>query len=152
VQIAESIVNKKGAKKRQKRLWSKVHPTDIPYWKILLSAMFGFTGAHCFVTKRWIRGAFILGSVLLMFICFFVFPIDVSSEAAEAAEMVLAHPARYMFDEYGLMFPPDILGVVAIGLWLWDWIAILFGFYKYPVFVDLDAQKNAQVDNAGKKY
>jgi hypothetical protein len=89
--------------------------------------------------------------MLLMIIGFFVFYIDVGSEAAESAEAVLAHPARYAFDKNGLFMPQDVAGLVAIALWIWDWIAILFGWYKYPVFVSIDDKKNAQVDNAKRK-
>ncbi|MDR1917444.1 MAG: hypothetical protein LBQ05_00460 [Christensenellaceae bacterium] len=149
VQIAESLVKKKNARKQQKRLWSKVHPEDIPYWKILLSAMFGFTGAHCFVTRRWIRGTYILLAMVAMLIGFIIFPIDTTNVEAEA---VVTHPVRWAFDQNGLYMPQDVFGVVAIVLWIWDWIAILFGFFKYPVFVKIDDKKNTQVGNAGRKH
>jgi hypothetical protein len=107
---------------------------------VALASLFGFTGAHCFLTKRWIRGTYIVVAILMMIVGFIVFPISIDSEA----DAVVAHPFRYAFDSVGLFFPADVFGVVALCLWVWDWFAIMFGWYKYPVFVDIDSGKKAQ--------
>lgn len=144
VQIAESIINRKDRNKHRKRLWSKVHPTDLPFWKVALAAVFGWTGAHCFLTKRWIRGACILGGIILMFIGFAIWPITINEE-----ELVVTTGLRFRMDAVGFFaMPQDIAGLVAIVMWIWDWIAIIFGWYKYPIYVDLDKGKEPQ----GKQY
>ena len=150
VQIAESIVQRKGKdrKKYQKRLWSKVLPADMPFWKMALAAMFGFTGVHCFLAKRWIRGSFILGGVLLMIIGFIIWPFIVDYEA----EAVIAKgpwDLRFRMDSVGFFaMPQDILGLVALAMWIWDWIAVVFGWFKYPIYVDLDKGNEPK----GKQY
>jgi hypothetical protein len=138
VQIAESIVKKRNAKNNRTRLWSKVRPADLPFWKIALASLFGFTGAHCFLTKRWIRGAYILVCIVAMFTLFFVFPFRIDDEA----EAVVAHPVRFAFDNVGLAMPQDVFGVSALCLWVWDFFAIMFGWFKYPVFVNTENEGN----------
>jgi hypothetical protein len=145
VQIAESIVNRKDRKKYRKRLWSRILPADIPFWKVALAAMFGFTGAHCFLTKRWIRGTYILTAMILMFVGFAIWPIKVDDEL----EAVVTTGMRYQMDSVGLFaMPQDVAGVAAVVMWIWDWIAVVFGWYKYPIYVDIDKGKEPQ----GKQY
>ena len=109
-------------------IMSKVRPASIPFWKVAIGGMFGFLGVHCFVTKRWKRGVFILGCFVLYFIlsiCIF--------NPGNVDEGISAHWVRLMFEDKTYLFPPDMLGVMAAVMWVWDWLSILFGTFKYPV-------------------
>ena len=108
-------------------IMSKVRPASIPFWKMALGGMFGFLGIHCFIAKRWKRGALILGCFVLFLIFFCIFP------AADVSAGIAAHPWREMFEIKTYIFPPDLLGIVAAVMWIWDWFCILLGTFKYPV-------------------
>ena len=144
---ANVVVNKrKKGEPRVKRpkpqiIMSKVRPASIPFWKMALGALFGLFGVHCFIAKRWKRGLFILGCFVLFFIlsiCIF--------QPGLVSEGIPMHPWRAAFENKTYLFPPDLLGIVAMGMWIWDWIGILFGTFKYPVVLAAPDEPN---DKAG---
>jgi TM2 domain-containing membrane protein YozV len=135
-QIAEGKVSAAG---KTEVLYTNIRPSSISFWKMAISAVFGFTGIHCFISRRWIRGTIIAALCFGFLICAFIFnPAYIDSAGNEIA----AHPLRYAFtgSEY-YFFPTDVCGLVGVCLWIWDWIAIVFGWYKYPVRISSD--KNA---------
>jgi hypothetical protein len=86
-------------------------------------------GTYCFISKRWIRGTIILGFFVAFFACGIIFPLGNIDTG------ISTHWLRARFNQQDLPFPPDILGLVAVILWIWDWFAVLFGWYKYPVII-----------------
>ena len=60
---------------------------------------------------------------------FFIFPPEVGESAGSQI--------RNMFEIRGYLFPGDLLGLFALGMWVWDFFAILFGQFKYPVLPEL---------------
>ena len=113
----------------QNILMSKIRPAELPLWKMVVSSVFGFFGIHCFVAKRYLRGAIILLLSVAFLISWFVFPPAIGNAAP--------NEIRYMFESTTHLFPGDLLGIFALGLWVWDFFAILFGQFKYPVVVSL---------------
>lgn len=109
---------------RQPVLRSRVRPAHIPYWKMAVAGMFGFTGAHCFVAKRYWRGALILTCLVAWVVMMLIFPED--------------NAIRRRFEEQTYLFPGDLLMFVWVVLWIVDWIAILFNRFKYPVVLKLE--------------
>ena len=109
---------------RQAVLHSRVRPASIPYWKMAVAGMFGFTGAHCFLAKRYWRGAIILLCLVAWLVLALVFPDG--------------HAIRRMFEDKTYLFPGDLLVFVWATLWVVDWIAILFNRFKYPVVLTLE--------------
>ena len=116
-------------KSGQNVLMSKVRPAELPFWKMGLSSIFGFFGIHCFVAKRYLRGAVILLLMVAYIVSLFIFPPTFGDEAPNAF--------RYMFESKTYLFPGDLMGIVALGMWIWDFFAIFFNQFKYPVVVDL---------------
>lgn len=116
-------------------IMSKVRPASIPFWKMAIGGMFGLFGVHCFVAKRWKRGIFILGCFLLYFILSICIFYNADPSIGQAA-----HWLRAEFESKTYMFPTDLLGIVAAGLWVWDWFNILFGKFKYPVVIEPTAE------------
>jgi len=114
---------------KQNVLMSHVRPASIPYVKMVVGSIFGFTGLHCYFAKRPVRGVIILLLTIAYFASLIIFP-PVLGEAA-------AHPVRAMFDSKGILFPGDLLGILFLGLWLWDFFAVVFGAFKYPVVPEL---------------
>lgn len=112
-------------KRDQNVLMSKVRPAELPFWKVGLGGIFGFFGIHCFVTKRYVRGAIMLLLTVLYLISMVIFP--------SAYGELEAHPWRAAFENQTFLFPPDLLGIIALGMWVWDMFAILIGQFKYPV-------------------
>ncbi len=119
-------------KRNQNILMSKVRPSELPLWKMVVSSVFGFFGIHCFVAKRYVRGAIILLLSVAFLISWFVFPPVIGN--TEPNEI------RYMFESTTHLFPGDLFGIFALGLWVWDFFAILFRQFKYPVVVNLGEQ------------
>ena len=118
-------------------IMSKVRPASIPFWKMAIGAVFGVFGVHCFIAKRWKRGLLILGC----FVLFFILSICIFQPGLVdgGVTVVPMHPWRAAFENKTYLFPPDLLGIVAMGMWIWDWICILFGTFKYPVVLAADA-------------
>ncbi len=112
-------------------IMSTVRPASIPFWKMAVGGVFGFLGIHCFVAKRWRRGVFILGC----FVLFFILSVCIFYPGGEGTGAV-THPVRALFEDKTYLFPPDLLGLVAAVMWIWDWFAILIGTFKYPVVID----------------
>lgn len=115
-------------------IMSPVRPASIPFWQMALGGMFGFLGIHCFIAKRYWRGIAILACTILYFVLSMIF-----NPAYELnGEMIEAHWFRQMFESRTFIFPSDLLSLVAIVLWVWDWVCILLGKFKYPVVIDND--------------
>lgn len=119
-------------KRGQNILMSKVRPAEMPYWKMVLGSVFGFFGTHCFMAKRYVRGTIMLLLTLSFIATFFVFPPSLGEAPA--------HAWRNMFEIKGMMFPGDLLGVFALGLWVWDLFAVIFGQFKYPVVPQIEEE------------
>jgi hypothetical protein len=135
-QIAEANVKEEKIKEKQPIIWSKIRPVNIPFWKMAIGCVFGFLGLHCFISKRKIRGVIILSLTLGFIIGGFIFHPAIESLGLEA------HPWYSAAEKQGLIFPTTAMGLVSIVLWVWDWIAVVFGWYKYPVVVK--AQETAK--------
>lgn len=110
-------------KRHQNILMSKVLPAELPRWKMVLGSVFGFLGVHCFIAKRFLRGAFMLMLTVSFLVSFFVFPPD--------------NAIRALFENKTYLFPGDLLGILALGFWVWDFFAVLFGQFKYPVVPEI---------------
>ena len=113
-------------------LMSKVRPATVSYGKMVTGSVFGFFGLHCFFAKRYVRGTVILLLTILFFASILIFP-PVLGE-------IDAHPVREMFEVKSMLFPGDLLGIVALGMWVWDLFAILFGKFKYPVVPKIEEE------------
>ena len=135
IYTAELVTHKRKAKSIV--LYSKVRPANIPFWKMGLGGMFGFLGVHCFVAKRYWRGAIILACTVLFFVLGIIFNNQYTNAAGD---IVPAHWLRAMFERKTYMFPPDLLGLVAMVMWIWDWVCILLGKFKYPVLLRAEEQ------------
>ena len=110
---------------KQNVLMSHVRPANVSYGKMVACSVFGFFGLHCFFAKRPIRGVIMLLLTISFFVSLFIFTPVMGEQAA--------HPVRAMFDSKGMLFPGDLLGIFALGLWVWDFFAVVFGQFKYPV-------------------
>ncbi len=113
-------------------LFSKVRPASMPYWKMVLSSLFGFFGVHCFLSKRYLRGAIMLLLTVAYFVNLIIFPPMVGDIETNAI--------RYMFESRTYLFPGDLLGIFALTLWVWDFFAVVFGQYKYPVLPKIEEE------------
>ena len=111
-------------------LMSKIRPADVSYSKMVTGSVFGFLGVHAFFAKRYVRGAIMLFLTLAFLLSVIIFPI-VHGEVA-------AHPLREMFENRGMLFPGDLIGIFALGLWVWDFFAVTFSQFKYPVVPKLE--------------
>ena len=116
----------------QNLLMSKVRPAEVAYGKMVFGGVFGFLGIHCFMSKRYVRGVVMLLLTLSFFITFFIFP--------PAYGEVPTNAIRNMFEMKGMIFPCDLFGIVALGMWVWDLFAIVFGQFKYPVVPHLEEE------------
>lgn len=132
-QIAEGKIS---SRKKADVIYTNIRPSSLPFWKMAFASVFGFTGAHCFVAKRWIRGAIIATLCFGFLICAFIFN---PAYTDAAGNPVAAHPWREAFtgSEY-YFFPTDIMGLVGVCLWIYDWFAVVFGWFKYPVKVNTE--------------
>ncbi|MCM1404407.1 MAG: hypothetical protein NC133_02820 [Prevotella sp.] len=113
----------------QNILYSKVRPASLPLWKMGLGGVFGFLGLHCFFAKRYLRGIIILCLLAAYITTLIIFPPAVGDS--------LPNATRYLFESKTYLFPGDLLGIVTLGMWVWDLFAIFLGQFKYPVVVDL---------------
>ena len=112
----------------EKVLKTKNKPHDITFTRMALLLIFGLLGTHNFyVGRRW-RGMIMLSFVLITILFLFIFPMGPMSDGLEGM-----HHVRKMFVDRGLLFPADFLFVIAFFMWGYDTLAIIFGFYKYPV-------------------
>jgi len=103
----------------QNILFSKVRPAEMPLWKMGVGGIFGFLGVHCFMAKRYLRGAVMLLLTVAFIVTLCVFP--------------QGNDIRYAFESRTYLFPGDLLGIFALGMWVWDMFAIFIGQFKYPV-------------------
>ncbi len=119
-------------KTRQNILMSKIRPIELPMWKMAVGGIFGFLGVHCFISKRYLRGAlyWLLLIGLIVELC--VFPM--SFDGVTHSEI------RYAFESRTFLFPGDLIGIIWLGLWVWDMFAIFLRQYKYPVVVQLSEE------------
>ena len=116
-------------KSGQSVLFSKVRPATVSYGKMALGGAFGFLGIHCFMTKRYVRGVIMLLLTISFLATFFIFPPEVGESTGSQI--------RNMFEIRGYLFPGDLLGFFALGLWVWDFFGILFGQFKYPIVPEI---------------
>jgi hypothetical protein len=97
-------------------------PNDVTFTKTVILALFlGFAGAHCFYVGRKIRGWIIAVSTIIG--CIGVFAPQ-SWRNVFSGDLILDIP---------LVFPTDIFVLVFIIMWAYDFIGIVFNFFKYPV-------------------
>ncbi|MDR0462358.1 MAG: hypothetical protein LBG88_03455 [Christensenellaceae bacterium] len=98
-------------------------PDDVSFTRMsMLSLLAGFSGAHCFHVGRNIRGwAIVICSILGVVSIF--------------APMAWRAPFETMklYDQINMLFPTDFFFVAALGMWGYDFVSIVFGFFKYPV-------------------
>ena len=102
-------------------------PEDISFTKTVLWLLIGFFGAHNFYTGRRVRGWIMLVCMIIFFVAGFVIPIGALDAGIDM------HPWRVAFEDMGMIFPTDALGVASVVMWIWDFCAVVFGYYKYPV-------------------
>ncbi|MBR4418441.1 MAG: hypothetical protein IKT33_00355 [Clostridia bacterium] len=113
-------------------LFSKVRPAVMPYWKMVLGSLFGFFGVHNFIAKRYLRGAIMLLLTVAYLVSLIIFP-PMLGEAEPNA-------IRYLFESQTYLFPGDLLGIFALTMWIWDFFAVVFGQYKYPVLPKIEEE------------
>lgn len=113
-------------------LMSKIRPAELPMWKMAVGGVFGFLGIHCFIAKRYLRG--ILYWLLLVgyIVELCVFPPNFSDATP--------NPIRYAFESRTYLFPGDLIGIILLGMWVWDLFAIFLSQFKYPVVVQLSEE------------
>ncbi len=108
-------------------LMSKVRPAELPFWKMATGGVFGFLGVHCFVAKRYLRGAIMLLLSIALIVELVIFQQD--------------NAIRRMFEDVTYLFPGDLIGIIMLGMWVWDLFAIFLRQFKYPVVIDLGEEK-----------
>ena len=113
-------------------LMSKVRPAELPFWKMLIGGLFGFLGIHCYVSKRYVRGIIMLLLSVAFIAELMIFPPEFGERAA--------HASRALFEDSTFLFPPDLLGIFVLFMWVWDLFAILLRHFKYPVVVQIEEQ------------
>ena len=119
-------------KRGQNILMSKIRPAELPFWKMGVGGIFGFLGIHCLVAKRYLRAA-VYWLLLVGFIVeMVVFPPNFGEGVPNAV--------RYAFESRTYLFPGDLLGIILLGLWVWDAFAIFLHQFKYPVVVELSEE------------
>jgi len=115
--------------------WTKRRPNDVRTVKFLLHLMLlGIFGAHNFVIGRKRRGWIILTFMLIYIASIFIFPprYDLAGEAGVSWRFAW----RNEFASWGWIWPLDVFGLIALGVWFVDWFAIVvFQNYKYPVHI-----------------
>ena len=123
---AKEILTKK---KKGKVLWTKTIPADLHFTKFVLVLIFlGLFGGHHFYVGRRIKGFFMLGSVILFIIGFFVFPFGNPDAGIDM------HPAREAASWNGVWFPMDVPLLITAVIWFVDWFAVVvFSTFRYPV-------------------
>ena len=114
-------------------LMSKVRPVELSYGKMVTGSVFGFLGLHCFFSKRFIRGIVLILLTVAAILSFVIFP-SVHGETP-------SHPVRRMIEEKGMLFPGDLIGIIVLGMWVWDFFAVTFGQFKYPVVPELGEEE-----------
>lgn len=116
-------------KRHQNVLMSRIRPAELPLWKVGVGSIFGFLGIHCFISKRYLRGLIMLMLTISFIVMLCIFPPYVEDSVSEI---------RQMFEEKTYLFPGDLLGIFALGLWVWDLFAVWFGQFKYPVIPNIE--------------
>jgi hypothetical protein len=154
VQIAEASIEKakdiKRTKSGEKIVMTKYRPDDLSLTKMCLWLILGIFGAHCFVAGRKARGityavltALWLGLSLGLFY----------NWGNPSAPTLIAQGWDELVRGY-VPYPPFIFGFVVFCMWVWDWFAVIFGQFKYPVRLGEKPQKgNIKKEewSAGKK-
>lgn len=110
-------------------LYSRVRPASLPFWKMGVGGAFGFLGVHCFIAKRYLKGAVMLLLTVAYLLTLIIFPPMLGDGEPNAV--------RYLFESKTYLFPGDLLGIVVLGMWVWDLFAIFIGQFKYPVVPEL---------------
>jgi len=127
----KSAKEMKKQKSGGKIFMTRNRPDDISFTKMALLLLVGLFGAHNFYVGRKMRGFLMLAFLAIGMIFVFIFPIS-----AQAADGTMGmHPTRKSFEQAmgGMPFPTDFLIAAAVIMWAFDAIAIIFGFYKYPI-------------------
>ena len=94
-------------------------PEDVSFTRMSMLVFFlGLFGQHCFHVGRKIRGWFFVASTIIGFTTVFVPPawMDYFSNIDEI-----------------LLFPTAYFIIASLVLWGYDIVAIVFGFFKYPI-------------------
>ena len=128
----EYVSNKAGKKnivagKKDEVIYVSKLPDDVPFWKLLLIALIGFTGSHCLYVGKYKRG-FITLAVFLLSMVGIIIPIL----------------TEQWFYEIFVIIP---LGIF-VFVWLYDLILICIKKFKVPVSVDKSVVMD--VDSAKK--
>lgn len=116
----------------QNILMSKVRPAELPLWKMGVGGVFGFLGVHCFIAKRYLRGLLYWLLLISFIVVMCVFPPNFGDATPNAV--------RYAFESRTYLFPGDLLGIILLGMWVWDLFAIFLRQFKYPVVVQLSEE------------
>lgn len=119
-------------KPSNRTLMSKVRPAELPLWKMVLGSVFGVFGVHNYIAKRYVRGAIMLLLTIGYIVSLILFP--------PAFGDGQPNQIRYAFESKTYLFPGDMLGIVVLGMWVWDFFAILFRQYKYPVQIEISEE------------
>lgn len=114
-------------------LMSKVRPAGLPLWQMGLGAAFGFFGIHCFISKRYLRGALFWLLLIGFIVELCIFPPNFGDPDKASI--------RYAFESRTYLFPGDLIGIILLGLWVWDLFAVFLRQYKYPVVVQLGEEE-----------
>ena len=116
-------------KKGGKIFKTKHRPEDVSFSKmIMLCGLLGMFGVHSFFVGRKIRGLITVGCFILGIVMMFVFPIGKTGPEGLTEGM---HPWREAIKPF--FFPFDVFMLIPFILWAIDTIAVIFGFYKYPI-------------------
>ena len=96
-------------KRGQNVLMSKIRPAELPFWQMGVGSVFGFLGIHCFIAKRYLRGAIMLLLTIAFIAEMIIFPPALGENSA--------HEVRAMFEDKTHLFPGDLIGMIILGWW-----------------------------------
>ena len=125
------VTNKAGKQKllsghKDEVIYMDKLPSDVPFWKLLLIALLGFTGSHCLYVGKYVRGFIMLG---VFFVSLLGIMVPILTEMPSW--------------EWLVMFP---LGIF-VFVWLYDLVLICIKKFKIPVAID----KSSTTDVEGAK-
>ncbi|MCL2570317.1 MAG: TM2 domain-containing protein [Firmicutes bacterium] len=132
-------------------LKTRVRPDDVNFTRMIMFVVFlGLFGAHCFYVGRRIRGWIVLGGFIIFMLSAIIFPFGTPD--AGFSDM---HPLRQQFDNMRIWFPLDIPGLLAVFIWVYDWVAVVITQrFKYPVRLPKVLEmkeKNADTEDGKRK-
>ena len=109
------------AKTGEKIFMMRRRPDDVSFTRMIIMLIGGLFGAHCFYVGRRIRGwFFVICTIIGLMSVFIVGPFVPDS-------------VMKIFTDVSMPFPTDFFFAASFVCWAYDFVAVVFGFFKYPV-------------------